>query len=78
MKPAVSYSAARLRFYADRIEPLAMDSVFEVVTPEGTWRMTKADFYRAFPNVVASDSYQRVRYYHYPKVPRQAEQFRVA
>ncbi len=77
MKPTVSYSAPRLRFYADLIGPLAMNAVIEIVSPEATWRMTKADFYRVFPNVVASNSYVEARYYHYPTPPAKAEKFRV-
>jgi hypothetical protein len=77
MKPAVSYSAPRLRLYADLIEPLPMDAVIEIVSPDATWQMTKSDFYRVFPNVVVSNSYVKARYYHYPKPPGKAEQFRV-
>ena len=49
MKPTVSYSASRLRFYADIIEPLAMNAVIEIVSPDVTWRMTKADFLSRLP-----------------------------
>jgi hypothetical protein len=77
MSRTKSYTAPRLRFLANVIEPLAMNDAFEVVTPKGTWRMTKRDFYRVFPNVVASKSYVQSRYYHYPKPPEKAEQFRV-
>ena len=54
-----------------------MNAVIEIISPEATWRMTKADFYRVFPNVVASKSYMKARYYHYPKPPEKAESFRV-
>jgi hypothetical protein len=54
-----------------------MDDVFEIISPDATWQMTKAEFYRVFPNVVASNSYVHARYYHYPKPPEKAEQFRV-
>jgi hypothetical protein len=54
-----------------------MSDVFEIVTPNATWRMTKAEFYSVFPNVVASKSYKQSRYYHYPKPPEKADQFRV-
>lgn len=77
MKPTASYSAPRLRFYADIIEPLPMGAIFEIISPDATWQMTKADFYRVFPNVVTSKSYTNARYYHYPKPPEKAEQFRV-
>jgi hypothetical protein len=77
MKPTISYSAPRLRFYADLIEPLPMNAVIEIISPDATWRMMKEDFYRVFPNVVASKSYVESRYYHYPKTPGKADQFRV-
>jgi hypothetical protein len=76
-KTIPSYSATRLLFDANVIEPLAMHEVFEVMTSDAAWRMTKADFYRVFPNVVASKSYMKTRCYHYPKPPEKAEQFRV-
>ena len=78
MKPITTYTSNRLHFKADVIEPLGMDEVFEVVTPDPTWRMTKADFCRVFPNVRKSRSYAGARReYHYPKPPEKAEQFRV-
>ncbi len=77
MKQLTTYAASRLRFLADVIEPMAMNNVFEIVTPIGTWRMTKAEFYRVFPNVVSSGSYVNSKYYHYPKPPQKAEQLRV-
>ena len=54
-----------------------MNDVIEIVSPDATWRMTKADFYRVFTNVVRSNSYVKARYYHYPTPPAKAEQFRV-
>ena len=54
----VEYSFSRLCFKADVIEPLNDDDIFAVHTPDGTFQMTKADFYRVFPNVVASKSYR--------------------
>lgn len=78
MRPITTYTSTRLHFKADVIEPLGMDEIFEVVTPEATWRMTKADFCRVFPNVRKSKSYAGARReYHYPKPPEKAEQFRV-
>jgi hypothetical protein len=43
-KRAARYEFHRLGFRADVIEPLADDDVFEVVTPLGTFRMTKRQF----------------------------------
>ena len=66
------------RFHAKEkvIGPLNMSDYFEIRTPSTTWRMTKADFYRVFANVVRSKSYTGSRgEYHYPKPPRKAAQF---
>jgi hypothetical protein len=46
-----------------------------VKTPEGTFRMTKADFYQVFDNVVNSRSYKEKGLYHYPKTPEKAKIF---
>jgi hypothetical protein len=72
---STTYEHARLCFKADVIEPLAMEGMFRVVTPNGTFRMTKAEFYLHFPNVVASNSYRRARIYHYPTTPARANRF---
>ena len=74
---AASYRYSRLCFRADVIEPLDDNDVFEVVTPEGRFRMTKAEFRRSFPKVIASNSYREGRIYHYPRAPVLALQFRV-
>lgn len=74
---AIRYKFSRLCFKADIIEPLPADGVFEVDTPAGLFRMTKADFHAVFPGVLASKSYQEGRIYHFPQVPQRAEQFRV-
>jgi 8-oxo-dGTP pyrophosphatase MutT (NUDIX family) len=71
----VSYRANRLLFKAAVVEPLGSSDRFEIVTPHGTFEMSKADFYRAFPNVVQSRSYQEVGVYHYPKLPSAALEF---
>lgn len=78
MRTVTTDESTRLHFKADVIEPLRMDDVFEIITPRATWRMTKADFYRLFPNVLRSKSYAGARReYHYPTPPGKAEQFRV-
>ena len=74
---AARYSKSRLWFKADVIEPLGDDEAFRVDTPEGSFRMTKAEFYRAFPNVVASDSYWVGRNYHMSPTPKKALPFLV-
>jgi len=44
----VTYEFSRLGFKADVIEPLRDRDSFRVVTPVGTFQMTKAEFYRDF------------------------------
>jgi hypothetical protein len=44
------YSEVRLTFKRDTIEPLAEDDGFEVVTPFGTFRFAKRQFYSDFPS----------------------------
>ncbi len=73
------YSAARLRFNRDEIEPLDWnDSIRIHVTNEGsTYEMTKKEFYDVFDNVVRSKSYRIHGYYHYHTTPSKAFQFLV-
>lgn len=72
-----SYRFHRLCFKADVIEPLSVDEAFEVITPAGTFRMTKGEFYAAFPRVPLTKSYKEGRAYHFPKVPKAALRFKV-
>jgi hypothetical protein len=74
-KPTVTYEASRLRFVADRIEPLRVGDLFEIITPHGTFRMTKGQFYSDLANVVASASYRNAGYYHYPTIPARARKY---
>ncbi|HWE50826.1 MAG TPA: hypothetical protein VG273_13610 [Bryobacteraceae bacterium] len=76
--PAATYRFSRLCFRRDIIESLGPDESFQVVTPVGTFQMTKADFYGSFQNVVESKSYSEGGIYHYPKLPARAERFRVS
>ena len=55
------YKATRLLFRAEVIESLADNDFFSVHTPEGTFSMTKVDFYRVFSNVVKTKSYRFYR-----------------
>ena len=73
-----SYEFSRLFFKADVIELLDPDDRFCIVTPEGTFAMTKREFYETFQNVVESKSYQLNKIYHYPKTPQKALQFKVS
>lgn len=43
----------------------------------GTFEMTKGEFYRAYPNVVASASYREQGNYNYGVLPRWATRFLV-
>lgn len=74
--PKVTYDSSRFCFKRQRIEELAPQDQFRMITPVGVFQMSKADFYREFPNVVASKSY-KAGVYNYPKLPSKAEQFRL-
>ena len=71
-KKVVSYEFSRLGFKADVIEPLAPNDRFRIITPQGTFEMTKAEFYRDFANVVVTMSYRTRGLYHYPRTPEKA------
>lgn len=74
--PKVTYDSSRFCFKRDRIDGLDTSEQFRMITPVGVFQMSKVDFYREFPNVVASASY-KAGVYNYPKLPSKAEQFRV-
>ena len=71
----VEYSFGRLCFKADIIEPLNDNDEFIVHTPDGSFRMTKADFYKVFSNVPKTKSYQEGRIYSCKYPPQRAMQF---
>lgn len=71
----VEYTSSRLCFKADLIEPLNDSDSFIVYTPNGTFKFTKADFYRVFSNVIGTKSYQEGRMYSYKYPPKRAMQF---
>ncbi len=71
------YRYARLTFVRNRIEPLAWDDSFQVDTNEGSFILTKRQFYDLFPGVVASVSYRELGNYNYKTVPAHALAFRV-
>lgn len=77
-QPRASYRASRLLFRRDVIEPMDDDDPFEIVTPHGTFVMTKEQFYTVFPNVCQSMSYRERGVYHYPTVPKAALKFVVS
>ena len=75
--PPATYEFSRLCFRRDIIESLGPNESFRVVTPVGTFQMTKVQFHDTFPKVIETRSYRIDGTYHYPKVPQRAEQFRV-
>ena len=72
-----NYAATHLQFRRDTIEPLPDNAVFEIDTPAGVFRMTKADFHVHFPEIVSSVSYRDLGLYHYPMIPYKAFRFLV-
>lgn len=71
------YKASRLTFKRDAIEPLGPNEVFEVVTPMGTYRFSKSEFYGAFPRIPRTLSYREGGRYHGARLHVAAERFRV-
>ena len=74
----VEYTSSRLCFKADLIEPLKDNDSFIVHTPDGTFKFTKADFYRIFSNVIETKSYQEGRIYSCKYPPKRAIQFLIS
>ena len=72
-----NYVTNHLEFRRDTIEPLDDDATFEVGTPAGSFRMTKAEFHATFPEIVSSVSYRDLGLYHYPMIPYKAFRFLV-
>jgi hypothetical protein len=75
--PRVVYEFSRLGFKRDQIEQLSINERFRVVTPGGTFEMTRGDFERVFANVARSQSYRLRGLYHYPVTPAKADPFRI-
>ena len=71
----IQYSSSRLCFKADVIEPLNYDDIFAIHTPVGVFQMSKAEFYKTFPNIVKTASYQKGRLYNMKTPTRKAMQF---
>ena len=74
----VEYTSSRLCFKADLIEPLNDNDSFIVHTSDGTFKFTKADFYRVFSNVIETKSYQEGRLYSCKYPPKRAMQFLIS
>jgi hypothetical protein len=67
-----------LTFKADVIEPLEMDTAFQIDTPDGSYVMTKRQFYEVFPRIPMSRSYRESRVYSFPSPPDRAVRFRIS
>ena len=74
----IEYTSSRLCFKADLIEPLKDNDVFVVHTLNGTFKFTKADFYRVFSNVIETKSYQEGRLYSCKYPPKRALPFLIS
>ena len=74
----IEYTSSRLCFKANLIEPLKDNDSFIVHTPNGTFKFTKADFYRVFSNIIETKSYQEGRLYSYKYPPKRAMQFLIS
>lgn len=73
----VRYRASRLTFKRDVIEALDSDDLFEVITPMGTYRFSKRQFYDTFPNIPRTQSYKHDGRYHGARLHSAAERFRI-
>jgi hypothetical protein len=74
---AIVYESNHLTFFRDRIDPLRDDEIFEIATPAGRFRMSRAEFYGEFPEITASSSYRDLGQYHYPMIPYKVFRFLV-
>lgn len=54
-----------------------MEDKFQIDTPNGTFVMTKSEFYETFANVIKTKSYRENRIYHYPVTPQKAMKYRI-
>ena len=76
-QPSVSYRASRFTFISKHIETLTSDQAFRMITNDGTFQMTKADFYRDFAAVTQTDSYRLQGRYNREKPPKAALVYQV-
>lgn len=75
---SAAYTASRLRFVRDVIDPLPPNGTITITVPgSGVYQMAKADFERDFANVAESRAYTQAGYYHYPSVPKKATRYRI-
>jgi hypothetical protein len=70
----IEYSAARLTFKRDLIEPLDDEDYFivHVSNDNSSCKMKKIEFYETFNNVTKTSSYKNEGIYIYAKTPKKA------
>lgn len=70
----IEYTAARLTFRRDLIEPLDDEDYFivHVSNDNSSYKMKKVDFYDTFYNVTRTISYKELGTYNYAKTPKKA------
>lgn len=72
-RPTVQWSSDKLVFYRHKIESLKPNDVFAVViSGEGTFQMSKAEFQRKFNNIIMSPEYRSHGIYKYEVIPEEA------
>jgi hypothetical protein len=70
----IAYTATRLTFKRDLIEPLDDEDYFivHVSNDNSSYKMKKVDFYETFKNVTRTISYKKMGSYNYVKTPKKA------
>ena len=70
----IAYTATRLTFRRDLIEPLDDEDYFivHVSNDNSSYKMKKVDFYETFNNVTRTISYKKMGSYNYAKTPKKA------
>jgi hypothetical protein len=70
----IAYTATRLTFKRDLIEPLDDEDYFivHVSNDNSSYKMKKVDFYETFKNVTRTISYKKMGSYNYAKTPKKA------
>ena len=70
----IEYTATRLTFKRDLIEPLDNQDYIKihVTNDNASYKMTKREFYETFDNVVKTESYTEIGNYNYGKTPSKA------
>ena len=68
------YTASRLTFKRDLIEPLNDKDYFvvHVSNDDSSYKITKREFYETFSNIVKTKSYKKLGNYNYVKTPEKA------